>query len=248
MTRNGSISIVLNCVLMALALSPTASAGLLYSTSYEQPSYVTGPLDGQEGWANSFGIDPVVTSGFARTGVQSLEVRQALDEDPFGLTFRLGPYSTSASRVVVEHSVYLNDGAAWDFISPLVLLGSNGFIAQLAIDDGLTANLGLDEVVPGGVPVATQRWIDLSLVLNFPTQTVEGFVDGVSIGSGAFVSPASQLSQVEIFHIFDFASTGPSSSFFVDDLSISAVPLPSTVLLLVGGLIGLISRRRRAGR
>ncbi|MEO1080959.1 MAG: PEP-CTERM sorting domain-containing protein [Pseudomonadota bacterium] len=247
MTHRSSLPTALYCVLWALAWSPTAFAGLLYSTSYEAPPYAIGPLDGQEGWANSFGIDPIVTSGFARTGTQSLEVRQGAGEDPFGLTFRDGPYSTSAPKVSVKHSVYLDDTDVWDFISPMALGGDNGFIAQLAIIDGLTANLGLDGVSPVGVPISTERWIDLELVLDFPTQTVEGFVDGVSIGSGAFANPTEQLSRIEIFHIFDFTSTGPSNSFFVDDLTISAVPLPSTVFLVLGGLLALVGRRELVG-
>ncbi|MEL7046162.1 MAG: hypothetical protein AAGL66_14265 [Pseudomonadota bacterium] len=81
----------------------------------------------------------------------------------------------------MKHSVYLDDTDVWDFISPMALGGDNGFIAQLAIVDGLTANLGLAGVSPVGVPISTERWIDLELILDFPTQTVEGFVDGVSI-------------------------------------------------------------------
>ncbi len=219
----------LTCV--ALATAPlSAFAADLFSTSYEAPTYSVGPLDGQDGWVNRFDIDPVVTSGFARTGSQSLEVRQAAGENPFGLTFRVGPYSTAAPKVSVEHSVDLDGPDGWTstFVSPLALVGENGFVAQLAIRDGATANLGLADIGVGGVPIQTDTWITLELVLDFPTQTVEGFVDGVSIGSGPFASPATELVQVEIFHIFGLGNPGPSPSFFVDDLSISSIPLVPT--------------------
>ncbi|MEL7046161.1 MAG: PEP-CTERM sorting domain-containing protein, partial [Pseudomonadota bacterium] len=63
---------------------------------------------------------------------------------------------------------------------------------------------------------------------------------------GAVANPTEQLSRIEIFHIFDFTSTGPSNSFFVDDLTISAVPLPSTIFLLFAGLVAFVSRRELA--
>ncbi len=225
----GRAAAFLTCVALTTA-PPSAFAADLFSTSYEAPTYSVGPLDGQDGWVNSFDIDPAVTSDFARTGSQSLEVLQAEGENPFGLTFRVGPYSTSAPKVSVEHSVYLDGTDGWDstFVSPLALGGENGFVAQLAIRDGATANLGLADIGVGGVPIQTDRWITLELVLDFPTQTVEGFVDGVSIGSGPFASPTTELVQVEIFHIFGFGNPGPSPSFFVDDLSISSIPLVPT--------------------
>lgn len=234
----------------AFAAASPASAGVLYQTSYESPEYGADPLNGQEGWVNSFGIDPLVTSSFARTGSQSLEVRQDDGQAPFGLTIRPGPYTTSAPKVSVKHSVYVDGSDPWDFISPLALGGDNGFIAQLAIVDGLVAELGATN--PGGapsVPIATDTWIDLELILDFPTQTVEGFVNGQSIGSGQFSNPSSQLTQVEIFHIYDFGSTGPSGSFFVDDLSISAVPEPATLAAFLGlGLVGVGPMRSRKRR
>ncbi|EAZ90695.1 PEP-CTERM sorting domain-containing protein [Crocosphaera chwakensis] len=219
-----------------------AYAGVLYSTSYEAPDYSVGALSGQEGWLNSFDIDPVVTSGFARTGSQSLEVRQAVGENPFGLTFRAGPYSTSAPMVSVKHSIYLDGTDGWaspsTFLSPMALIGENGFVSQLAVRDGNRVEFG------GGVAdIETDRWIDLKLVLDFQTQTSNAFVDGSFIGSETFDNPATELVQVEIFHIFDnttFNSPGLSSSFFVDDLSIkiNSVPEPGTILGLfaIGGL------------
>ncbi len=216
----------------AVCFDAEAYAGVLYATSYEAPDYSVGALSGQEGWLNSFDIDPVVTSGLARTGSQSLEVRQAAGENPFGLTFRAEPYSTSAPMVSVGHSIYLDGTDGWTspstFLSPMALIGENGFVSQLAVRDGNRVEFG-GEVAD----IETDRWIDLKLVLDFQTQTSNAFVDGTFIGSEAFANSATELVQVEIFHIFDnttFNSPGPSSSFFVDDLSIKSVPEPLTIL------------------
>ncbi|MEL7039106.1 MAG: PEP-CTERM sorting domain-containing protein [Cyanobacteria bacterium J06592_8] len=234
----------------AVCFDAEVYAGVLYSTSYEAPDYSVGALSGQEGWLNSFDIDPVVTSGFARTGSQSLEVRQAAGENPFGLTFRAGPYSTSAPMVSVEHSIYLDGRDGWTspstFLSPIALIGENSFVSQLAVHDGNRVEFG-GEVAD----IETDRWIDLKLVLDFQTQTSNAFVDGTFIGSEAFDNPATELVQVEIFHIFDnttFNLPGPSSSFFVDDLSINSVPEPGTILglLAIGGL-GFATKLKKPG-
>lgn len=231
-----------------LIIEPTtAFATVLYSTSYEAPDYSVGALSGQGGWVNSFDIDPRVTSDFARTGSQSLEVRQADGENPYGLTFRAGPYSTSARFVSVEHSIYLGGTDGWNppstFLSPMALIGENGFVSQLAVRDGNRVEFG------GGVAsIETDRWIALKLVLDFQAQTSDAFVDGAYVGSEAFGSLATGLVQVEMFHIFDntnFDKPGPSNSFFVDDLVISAVPEPGTALLVGLGLAALAGTGRR---
>lgn len=237
-------------LLLGLAVSnaPTwASAEVLYSTSYEAPDYSVGAVSGQDGWDNSFGFDPVVTSGFGRTGSQSLEVRQPAGKDPFGLTFRTGPYSTAAPMVSVEHSIYLDGPDGWaspsTFLSPMALIGENGFVSQLAVRDGNRIEFG-GEVVG----IETSSWIGLNMVLNFQTQTSSAFVNGTFLGSEDFANPAAELTQVEIFTIFDntnFNAPGPSSSFFLDDLSITAVPEPSSVGILAFAAVGFIALRLR---
>ncbi len=230
--------------------SSTATAGVLYATSYEGPEYTAGALTGQNGWANSFGLDATVNSGIARTGSRSLEIRQLSGQDPFGLTVRVGPYSTTMPQVSVEHSIYLSGSTGWNppatFLSPLSLGGENGFIAQLPVVNGTHVQFGTSNV-----PIVTDTWIDLKLLLDFPSQTASAFVNGTNIGSLPFASAATQLSQVELWHVFDntsFSNPGPSNPFYVDDLRISAVPEPGTwaLMLLTIPAAWLIRRRRLA--
>jgi hypothetical protein len=128
----------------------------------------------------------------------------------------------------------------------MALQGENGFIAQLPVRNGTHVEFGTTLV-----PIELETWIDLKLVLDFPTQTASAFVNGTSIGSLPFENPTTQLAQVELFHIFDntaFDRPGPSNSFFVDDLSITAIPEPGTGLLFAGGMIALSFRRPRRGQ
>jgi hypothetical protein len=254
--KNSTAVVSLAVAISILGVTPrTVFAGVLYSTSYEAPTYSVGPLSGQDGWLNSFDIDPKVISGFARTGSQSLEIRQAAGENPYGLTFRVGPYSTSLPQVIVEHSIYLAGSVGWTppstFFSPLALNGANGFISQIAVRDGTHLDF-FGEVTP----IETDRWIDLKLVLDFPTQTSSAFINGTFVDSKPFASAATELLQVEIFHIFDntnFDHPGPSNSVFLDDLRItSAVPEPSSLALLAAagfcGAIVVARRRAAAGK
>lgn len=242
-----SLSIALTCCsLVAASAALAATPVTLYSTSYEAPDYAVGALSGQAGWINSFDIDPTVDSSFARTGSQSLRVRQLAGQPPFGLTFRTGPYTTTLPQVAVEHSIYLAGTGGWSspstFFSPLALGGDNGFIAQLPVRNGSHVRFGSTDF-----PIELETWIDLKLVLDFPTQTVSAFVNSNPIGSLPFENPATQLKQIELFHIFDntaFDSPGPSNSFFLDDLNITAIPEPTALTLLSLPAL-LLTRRQR---
>lgn len=233
--------------LAAITAPSWAHAEVLFTTSFESPDYTVGPLAGQDSWVNSFGLDPVVTSLFSQTGDQALEVRRASPNDStFGLTFRPGPYTTAEPKVVVETSIYLAGDGGWegDFVSPIALVGNSIggplFTAQLAIRSGETAGDPPDQ----SVPIDTNTWIDLKIVLDFPSQTAERFVDGVSLGMIPFGDPPggdtiTELQRVEIFSIVD-----TFNPFYIDDLSITAVPEPSSVLLAGFAAIAW-SRRRR---
>jgi hypothetical protein len=188
--------------LLLAAASVSHADQVLFSTCYESSTYSEGPLSGQDGWENSFGIDPVVTSVRSRTGAQGWEVRKTSSLDPSGLTYRTIAIATPRPRISVQHSIYLEgaEGPQGSHFSPLALIGENGLIGQIAIRDGPSADL-FTSGVGASVPIQTGAWIDLRHVLDFQTQTQEGFVKGVSIGSVAFESPATRLIQVEIFHI-----------------------------------------------
>ncbi|MDX2036603.1 MAG: PEP-CTERM sorting domain-containing protein [Isosphaeraceae bacterium] len=241
--NRGTQTIFLSVYMLLAAASVSHADQVLFSTSYESPTYSEGPLSGQDGWESSFGIDPMVTSVRSRTGAQGLEVRKTSSLDPFGLTYRTIADATPWSKFSVQHSIYLTgtEGLQGSHLSPLALIGENGFVGQIAIRNGLSADL-FTNGVGGSVPIQTGVWIDLRLVLDFQTQTQEGFVNGVSIGSVVFDNPATRLIQVEIFHIIGT----DDKPFYLDDLSVTAfVPEPATLgLSALGAMAPLLVRRR----
>lgn len=191
-----------------------------YKTSFETPQYSEGPLDSQAGWEFSFGTDPVVTSAFARTGNQSLVVSGS--DAIFGQNSLTGPFFTSTPQISARYSVYLDELADWsDTFITFGLSGASGsFLGQVAIRNGSDAVLrpADEDLFPTTIELG--EWIDLELVFDFASQTQETFVDGESIGSAAFPSPATEVSVGQLFFV-NFS--GRDITFYVDDVSVTPV-------------------------
>jgi hypothetical protein len=234
-----------NVVTIAAALivagaASFASADILYSTSFEAPEFTLGPLASQDSWEYSFGTDPAVTAAFARTGDQSLVVSGT--DTAFGQNTLNGPFSTTARQIAVAYSVYLGPTSDWSntFIT-FGISAPDTFLGQLAIRDGSAAVLRPSDTDLFPTAIALGDWIDLELVFDFPSQTQEAFVNGTSIGSTGFNGPATALSLGQLFYTnFDENDI----EFYVDDISVTAVPAPgATAMLAATGLLG--GRRRR---
>ncbi len=226
---------------LALASAPSyALAEVLYSTSFEAPEFMEGPLGSQGGWEYSFGTDPVVTSAFSRTGDQSLVVSGT---GAFGQNQLLGPFSTSKPQISIEYSLYLDESSDWS--NTFITWGFSApgtFLGQIPVRNGSEAVLRPADENLFPTPIELGTWIDLELVFDFSSQTQEGFVNGLSIGSTAFPNPATELTVGQLFFTnFDENDI----TFYVDDLSITAVPEPSTFWLLSLGGVGLIGFRLR---
>lgn len=244
------------CHVLLAVFSVAASAETLFSTGYEPPTYSVGPLDGQDGWDAQFFDVAEVTSDFSRSGFQSLEFGVDVTNE---FAQRAGSFSTSEPIVMLRQAVYI-DGPDEDalipdgfFIRAVGFSGDNpdntedgGFLGQLTVVNGegplgLGANLGLAEEAIGFVPVEVGDWFVLEHVLNLATQTQEAYVDGQFIASAPFVNPATEVSGVEIVVL-----NAGNHTVYLDDLSVTAVPEPSTLsLLAVAGLFSLRLRRQR---
>lgn len=244
-------------VAIALAIFPSSASAdvVLFETSYEAPDYNLGALNGQNGWFDyefaDFG-NQVVDSGPTRSGSQSLRLVKLAGQGAYGTTQRSGSFSTLLPQVIVEHSIYLEGATGWNlgpndytFGSPLALYGPGDvFISQIVVFQGLNVQFASVDV-----PITTDTWLDLKLVLDFPTQTATGYLNGNLIGVEPFANPASELFTLEVAGLMGFNTPGPSPSFYFDDLRVTAVPEPgSGALLLAGSVFAWGFRRlRRVG-
>jgi hypothetical protein len=250
MNRSSMSAALMCCTVLAASTAYATAPVVLYSTSYEAPEYAVGPLSGQNGWIDyefgSFG-NQVVNSGPARSGSQSLRLGKLAGQGPYGTTQRSGPFSTSLPQVIVEHSIYLEGTAGWnlgpdDYTqgSPIALYGPGDvFISQIVVFQGLNV-----QFAGVNVPITTDTWLDLKLVLDFPTQTATGYLNGNFIGTEPFANPASQIALLEVYGLMGFTTPGPSPAFYFDDLSITAIPEPTALALLSIPALLLTGRKR----
>ena len=232
--------------LVAASVPTLGFAETLYSTSFEAPEFSEGPLTteepptGQGGWEFSFGTQPTVTSAFSRTGDQSLVVSGT---GSFGQAQLLGPFSTAASQISIKYSVYLDEASDWS--NTFITWGFSApgtFLGQIPIRNGNEVVLRPADADLFPTAIDLGSWIDLELVFDFPSQTQEGFLNGASIGSTSFPDPATQLDLGQLFFTnFDENDI----TFYVDDMSITAVPEPTSIsLLAMAGLLFPLRLRR----
>jgi hypothetical protein len=244
---------------LAFAL-PAASATVLYSTGFEAPTFSLGALNGQGGWV----VDPfaapadaaqvVVENTVTYKGGQAVEVpyMAASGDLPY---YAVGPIVPTDPIVVSMAINYANIGGTpalfavttspgFD-ITAGVRLYSNGNINALTAGSSFPA---IGTYNPG-------TWVDVSMTLNYATQTYSVSADGVLLATNlAFCGDMPDSndcagSQTSQFGDVEFFAGRPKQSIpaYLDDVSISSIPEPASWSLFIAGvgLAGAALRRNR---
>ncbi len=262
--------IVSSMFMLVGAFSTTAPAA--FTTSFENPPYVSGQLSGQDSWTGTTpatvrvltaseisgeltaaGLNPV---GPVHGGTQAVFVTGTAGSSS---TFRPIAGMTTEPRVVLDvWARPLTPGAAGStvganlgnvFMTMEDSAGDRaaafrfGYVSGAAtIDYGTAAQAGLWRA--SGVVWQPDTWYHLTMDANYSTETYDFFIDGAKINTAPipFYSAASD----------NFAQTrifrgSGQAGMIVDDLSV-AVPEPTGLasLLLVGGSMFLRRRSSRA--
>jgi hypothetical protein len=256
----------------------SASAQVLYSTSFENPPFANGStLLGQDGW--SLAIPPflnpgaaIITNTVAASGLQSVRVRgadlvSAVEVDPYGA---VGSYrrplnydaGAGLPTVFIQASVRLDGptlGTGDFFTGNIAARTGDGFAGELSLSsDGFAygySGTG-DETQLFTTPVTLNDWHTLGILVDFAANTYTFSVDGTS--SSAFPFEAGVVSDVlvrESLVVYARPDGGGNlrSDFtaYYDNVSATAiVPEPAAASLLIGGCVGLLTMRRpgRTGR
>ncbi|MBL8877298.1 MAG: PEP-CTERM sorting domain-containing protein [Phycisphaerae bacterium] len=237
----------------ALAIASGASATVVYSTSFEQPAFVAGALNGQSGWLADAG-SVVNNPARAHTGSQFASMTGAQigasGKWAWENTSAIGP-AQLAIAPIIRASVWVGMGGD---------AGTRTYTAGLDLYDSFIARIGLVYIASDGSvgvvdgannafnsPVGTINpniYHKLTVEANFASQTVRFFVDNIDLGING------------VFSAFDFAdadirgtrTTGTGGAAFVtafDDYMIeNDVPAPASLALLGMGLIAGGRRRR----
>jgi hypothetical protein len=244
----------------ALAFALPASATVLYSTGFEAPGFAPGGLNGQGGWVvdtsagDASDADEVtVEDSFAFSGGQAVEL-----DNPVGVRsvyYGYGPITPTGS-IVVSMEVYDNSP---DILTQFDVTGVAGIEdtaagVQFGYSGGATNDLtafsnGGDRVIGTFTP---GTWVDVSMTLNYATQTYSVSIDGALAASGLQFCGAlgDECNGSPISQFGDVVFYSPSShggELYLDDLSIDQVPEPDAWALFIAGaaLAGATLRARR---
>jgi hypothetical protein len=239
--------------LLALTLSaPAARAGpiVLYETGFEaSEGFVAGQaLVGQGGFVARLGLNPdaaTVTTGNPATGNQAVRIDGALltDPNPVGVFaggyYPLLNYDTVANGTpIIEVSVdlllvVLND------VEPAIGAGVSAYD-----DQGNSYNAGF----LGGpdAPAGEYGYFNVRVVYDFVSRTSSIFIDGVPGETASIPTDGNIINPA----IFAFGEEAPPSDFvaYFDNFRVTAVPEPSSVVLMSSGgvlLVGMAMRYHR---
>jgi hypothetical protein len=241
----------------ALAMATSASASVLYSTSFEDPPYIAGQgIGGIDNWFNGSGSgnSQTVSTDIAYSGNQSLKwdntgtfqsfysVRRALPayDGPIAASIRLyiDPGTIQPNRL---YGLYFGS-------SPTSTLGGTVLGLTIAGDGVVRAGTTWSSTYSGaGIGSAPQggflgQWLEIVLTYDPDTllKTATIYGDNWSVGfSGTGGAAPLNLNIGSDY----FATTDRAGIGYFDDLIIQQLPAPGALALL--GLAGLVGTRRR---
>jgi hypothetical protein len=235
---------------------PMRADTVIYSTSFESPTFTTGPIAGQDGWSVYGPSSPSVEDFFADTGSQAVFVDG-------GAASQSGPYHTDVST-----------GPLIDLSADIAIFSSSTQTEWQfgALGPGLVGYLGGVDILPNntiealsaGSPVIgtftratafdSAAWQNINLLFNLSTQTYDISLNGTLLASnlpfcGSNGSCTGATLNTYANGFFD-SFGGGNDSGYLDNYSVTLVtstPEPSTTIPMVSVLVAgvtLLWRRR----
>ena len=245
-----------------VALVSAANAQVLYSTSFEAPTFVSGALyngvTGQDGWTSTSTV-PAISTAFARTGTQSLN-HGTRTQTATGAA--LGRWSwkdiTAGWNSAVANGKTILNSSVW------VLIPATGAAQNQEVGIQLYANGGADVVgaitynpflnrisgqgqTTGGTATLSSSlrgsWFQLGLSADIVSNLVSVQLNGSTLGSFAFTT--ENFSDMDIFTFSPASTVSTGGSVYWDDYSVEAVPEPATMAALGLGVAAMLRRRKK---
>lgn len=232
-----------------LAMASGASATILYQTSFEAPTFIA-TLNGVDGWITQGGGTVGSTAGAARTGTRYVSVTPTTSGQWQWQGTIAQDSSSLAVNPIIRGSVWMQifNGTTTTNLKrgglQMYNLAGSAVVAAMYIDsDGtltVTDEAGNSSSSGSGF-VNSSVYNQMMIELNYTTQSVKYFLNGVDLGvNGAFFSTD--------FGDADFYSTRTSgvaggNQVRYDDYLVEQIPTPGSLALL--GLGGLVAARRR---
>lgn len=218
-----------------------------YSTSFENPPFTPGILNGQDGWINPF-ASYVVVNGGARTGSQAVQFTDSNGTaDPWAwVSLPAGTTNAVASVWVnvssnssTDYAFGLDaiyDGGSSDFSRITVNKNGDVFGTQGSSTNSFTSFLG-------NVGAVADSYVQVSLSVDASANTAMGWVKGVGFALPTLQS-AAFIEDIDLFSHNRPGTTGVAGSAMFDDYSVAPIPEPATIVFLTGLAAATVLRKR----
>jgi hypothetical protein len=255
-----------------LAISGAVQAGVLYQTGFEPTTYNLGPVGGQDGWTAGSNPDAFTVQNAIYKGSQAVQVLNTAGSSSADRRMLASPVSVGSTDIVTySYDVYLSDMwvneitgdyrdlgvgvsstnfqnyPSYAFLRPYVDsgMGDTGFKMSL---DG-RGNRFIHQALP------TDTWFNLAMVMNNGTGIVQAFLNGGLLDTWQLTAgqlfidtnpPYNGGPRIQSITDVDLLTYGgwSNGSAYVDNVSLSIVPEPATLLLLGLGTLVLLRKRK----
>lgn len=256
---------IASVILISGSASPVAHASVIYSATFEAPTFSTGSIAGQDGWSVFGTGNPIVESGFASTGSQAvfLDGDETSQSGPYHVDATTGPIVDLSADIAVFTS---STQTEWQFgaVDPSLTQFLGGIdILPDGNYEAITAGFPVIGTFPRAIAFDSTAWHNIDLLFNLATQTYNISLDGVTLESnlpfcgnnaGGCSGATVAAYGAGFFDSFGATSPGvlagstPNDSGYLDNFQVAGtgVPEPSTFLLFGLGLgAAAIKLRRR---
>jgi hypothetical protein len=246
----------------ALISSQATAATLFDSLGFEDPPYLEGTIEGQNGWLAQMGNIGTadVQTVTVKSGSQAVRVdRVAGGDDRWGADLA-GFQFPSERYVCVEWDMWVAETISADFgpffgveafddNGPTIRLGMFGVDATTGdVLYGDTAT-GLTET---GSTVGFGAWNHFVMEFDFADHDYTVALNGTALLTTAFETMTDGLTDVDMSALAasltggDLTGTAYFDNFIVTETNITCIPEPGSWMLLVCGSAALLAIRRRS--